>query len=380
MFKKIVSIVLIGLLPSPVFASQIIPRLDFTDASVIDIVSALARKEKLNLIISGDQAGVLGKKATLHLKDVFPRDAIKYVLEGSGLDYGMTEEVLFVSSVPEGIEKTSAVELKYLPAAKAQEMLSKIMPEVKGTIGERSHSLVISGKWKKVKEAEELLGSVDRPAPQILIESKVVEISHSDALRIGLQHGDPSGTFDFITSKTTRKAGLTSDIPSTLNTLMSNGEADIVANPWIATLDNQEALINIGSRIPYAVPVSVSGGATQWRVDYIDAGIKLKIVPRLGEDNLITTFIQPEVSSVSEWRTTPAGDFPVISTRNASATLRVKSGESIVIGGLMSEAERENVSRIPIVGHIPLVGLLFTNRTMQKEKTEIVFLITPHVI
>ena len=94
-------------------------------------------------------------------------------------------------------------------------------------------------------------------------------------------------------------------------------------------------MIKIGSRIPYAVPVT-SGTTTQWTVDYIDAGVKLKITPQLGQEGDITTFIQPEVSSISEWRTTAAGDFPVISTRNACATVRVKNGETIVIGGLLS--------------------------------------------
>jgi len=110
------------------------------------------------------------------------------------------------------------------------------------------------------------------------------------------------------------------------------------------------------------------------------AKMKLKITPQLGQEGYISTFIQPEVSSISEWRTTAAGDFPVISTRNASATVRVKDGESIVIGGLMSESERENVTRVPVLGYIPVLGLLFQNKNTEKEKTEIVFLITPHVI
>lgn len=380
MFKKLVLVILFSLLPMGAFASDIIPRLDFNDASVVDVVSALARREKLNLIISGDYAGVLAKKTTLSLKQISPREAIIHVLDSSGLDYGISDNILFVSSMPEGISRTISIDLKYLRAERASKIISKIIPELKISTGERSGSLLLSGKAKQIEEASKILGSIDRPASQILIESKVVEISHSDALRMGLKHGDPSGTFSFITSKTTRKTSLASDIPSILNTLMSNGKANIIASPRIATLDNKEAMINIGNRIPYAVPVSVSSGGTQWSVDYIDAGIKLKITPHLGEDDSITTTIKPEVSSISEWRSTPAGDFPVISTRNASSTLRVKNGESIVIGGLMSEAERENVSRIPILGHIPIAGLLFTNRTMQKEKTEIVFLITPHII
>ncbi|OGC03479.1 hypothetical protein A2276_01025 [candidate division WOR-1 bacterium RIFOXYA12_FULL_43_27] len=380
MFKKIVSVFLLSILPSAVFASEIIPKLDFQDAAVIDVISSLAKREKLNLIISGDQAALLSKKATLHLTEVEAEEALRYVLDISGIDYSIGEGIVFVSAAPEGIDRVSAVELDYLSSQKAAEILSKVMPQIKVSSGERARSIILKGKGKEIQGAEELLDSLDVPVPRILIESKIIEVAKSDALRLGWLHGNPAGTFNFITPKDTKKISLASDIPSTLQALLSNGKADIIANPRIATLDNQEAQINIGDRVPYAVPVSSSSTTTQWSISYIDAGIRLKVTPHLGEEGDITANIQPEVSAISEWRTTPAGDFPVISTRNASATLRVKDGETIVIGGLMSEIERDNVVKIPILGHIPFAGLLFTNRVKQKEKTEIVFLITPYVI
>jgi general secretion pathway protein D len=245
-------------------------------------------------------------------------------------------------------------------------------------VGGRANALVVRGKASDLSEIKKLLGSIDILAPQILIESKVVELSQSDSLRLGVSYGN--GTVKFVTDKTTRRTSLAEAITTTLNALAADGKANVLANPRIATLDNQEALINIGSRIPYAVPVSSGSGVTQWAVEYIDAGVKLKITPQLGAEGYISTFIQPEVSSISEWRTTAAGEFPVISTRNASATVRVKDGETIVIGGLKSETARENLTRVPILGHFPLIGLLFQNRVIEKEKTEIVFLITPHVI
>jgi type II secretory pathway component GspD/PulD (secretin) len=211
-----------------------------------------------------------------------------------------------------------------------------------------------------------------------LIESKVIELAQSDSLKLGVSYAN--GTIKFVTDKDTKRTKLADNIITTVNALVADGRANVVASPRVATLDNQEALINIGQRIPYAVPVNGGGTTTQWTVDYIDAGVRLKITPQLGEKGYITTFIQPEVSSVSEWRTTPAGDFPVISTRNATATVRVKNGESIVIGGLLSESKRENITRVPVLGYLPLVGLAFQNKTLEKEKTEIVFVITPHII
>jgi type II secretory pathway component HofQ len=366
-----------------VYAEDRIARIDFEDASVINVVQTLVKSAGFDLVLSGDQTIAQTKKATIHLKDVTIEEAIEYILRTNGFNYERKGKVLLVSSLPQDLIQTAykaeveVIALKYLSAAKAADLLAKVIPTAAFQVGGRANSLVIRGRDSDISDAKELLASIDKLAPQILIESKVMEISQSDSKKLGISYGN--GTYKFITSKDTKKTSPAEDLMSTLNALITDGRANVVASPRIATLDNQEALINIGSRIPYAVPVS-SGSTTQWTVDYIDAGVKLKITPQLGQNGYITTFIQPEVSSISEWRTTSAGDFPVISTRNASATVRVKDGETIVIGGLMSETERENTTRVPVLGYIPGLGLLFQNKSIEKEKTEIVFLITPHVI
>lgn len=365
-------------------SAEKISRIDFEDAPVISVVQTLAKSAGFDLVLSGDQSVVQAKKATIHLKGVTAAEAIDHILRTNGFNYEKKGSVLLVSSLPQDMSQTAykakaeAVNLKYLSAGKASELLAKIFPAAVFQVGNRANMLVIRGREEEIADAKKLLASIDKVAPQILIESRVVEVAQSDSMKLGLSYGN--GTYKFITSKTTKKTSPAEDLVSTLNALITDGRANIVASPRIATLDNQEALINIGSRIPYAVPVSSGGTTTQWTVEYIDAGVKLKITPQIGQEGDITTFIQPEVSNISEWRTTAAGDFPVISTRNASSTVRVKDGETIVIGGLMLETDRENISRVPILGYIPAVGMLFQNRGTEKEKSEIVFLITPHVI
>jgi type II secretory pathway component GspD/PulD (secretin) len=305
-------------------------------------------------------------------------------LRTNGFNYEKKDKLLLVSALPQDLAQTGykavieVVKLKYLPAGRTAELLSKLMPQANFQVGERADSLIMRGRAEELKDAKAVIASIDKLIPQVLIESKVIEISSSDSRKLGISYGN--GTFRFTTAKENRKTAMAEDLTTTLNAMIADGNANVVASPRIATLDNQEAVINIGSRIPYAVPVSNSGSVTQWTIEYIDAGVKLKITPQLGQEGYIRTFIQPEVSSISEWRTTAAGEFPVISTRNACATVRVKDGESIVIGGLLSDSERKNVSRVPVLGYLPLIGLLFQNQNAEKEKTEIVFLITPHLI
>ena len=369
-----------------VMANELISKIDFIDAAVLDVVQTLARQAGLDLVISGDSALAQTKRTTVHLKNIAAEEAIEFILETNGLAFERKGKTILVSILPQGQfsatngGQISAISLKYLSAEKISALLAKILPGLKTSSGGSANSIVLRGRSALMEEAKRLISSIDKPVPQVLIESKVLEISESDSMRLGFTFGREAGTFKFLTSKDTGKTSFSEDLQTTLNTLIGNGKAKVVASPRIATLDNHEAVINIGSRIPYAVPVSSGSSNTQWTVEYIDAGVKLKITPRVGEGGYITALIQPEVSSVSEWRTTAAGEFPVITTRNARATLRVKDGETIVIGGLLSESDRENISRLPILGYIPVIGLLFQNKTVEKSKTEIVFLITPHII
>ncbi|MFC1571125.1 type II secretion system protein GspD [Candidatus Margulisiibacteriota bacterium] len=367
-------------------ANQNISSIDFVDAEVLDVIKILAKKANLDLVISGDMNFSQNKRTTLHLKDIEAEAALEYVLKANGLTCEKKGKAILISMSVEdqgaGAFKgeIKAVSLKYLSAEKVSNLINKVIPNLKSSVGGSASSIILQGKGPLISEARKLIYSIDKPVPQVLIESKVLEISESDSMRLGLSYGKEAGAFKFITDKDTKRTAVYEDLQTTLNALVGEGKAKVVASPRIATLDDHEATINIGSRIPYAVPVSSGSNSTQWTVEYIDAGVKLKITPRLGEEGHITTAIQPEVSSVSEWRTTAAGEFPVITTRNAQATLRVKDGETIVVGGLLSETERENISKLPILGHLPIVGLLFQNKTIEKAKTEIVFLITPHII
>lgn len=382
--RKLTVVVFAFILMSECFAAENIARIDFEDASVISVVQTLAKGAGFDLVLAGDQAVMQAKKATIHLQDIPPEEAIDKILRTNGFNYEKKDNVLLISSLPQDLSQTGykavieVVKLKHLPAGRTAELLAKLIPAAGFQAGERADSLIMRGRQEDIKDARAVIAAIDKPVPQVLIESKVVEISSSDSARLGLSFGN--GTFKFTTDKTSRRTALADHITTTLNALIADGSANVVASPRIATLDNQEAVINIGSRLPYAVPVGGSGLVTQWTVEYIDAGVRLKITPQLGEEGYVRTFVQPEVSSISEWRTTAAGEFPVISTRNASATVRVRDGESIVIGGLLSDSQRQNVTRVPVLGYLPLLGLLFQSRSAEKEKTEIVFLITPHII
>jgi len=276
--------------------------------------------------------------------------------------------------------ESKVIFIKNISADKAVETISRAIPNIIAVKNEESSSMVVRGEEYEIMEAQKIINTIDKKIPQILIEGKVVEVSQSGLEDIGIIWGKEQGSFKFSIDKNTGGISQSDDILGTINMLIASGKANILANPKITALDGKEAEINIGSRIPYAVPAGTSSTATQWTVQYIDAGVNLKILSNVASDGTIVSTIKPEVSNVSEWRTTTAGEFPVISTRNASVTVRIRDGETLVIGGLINEFDRENVSKIPVLSDVPVFGQLFQRKVSERSKSEVIFLITPHLM
>lgn len=269
------------------------------------------------------------------------------------------------------------IDLKHIDAKRACEIMGRIAPETVFMEGGRSSQLIVKGAGDDISRLKKVLSSIDLPLRQIMIESRVVEISENAMKNMGVSW---AGAGNGIRLAIKESSINSETVYAAISALISTGKARLIASPSISTLDNNEASVNIGSRIPFAVPVNSSSSSVQWSVQYIDAGVSLKITPRLGDLGFLTVAVNPEVSSVSEWRMTSAGEFPVISTRNANTRLKIRDGQTIIIGGLINETDRDNIAKIPLAGDIPLIKELFTKRTSERTKTEVVFLITPRII
>ena len=156
----------------------------------------------------------------------------------------------------------------------------------------------------------------------------------------------------------------------------------MLANPKIATLNGHEANILVGSRIPFVVTGTAfagGGAAPVQTVQKEEVGIKLRITPLINADGFITTTISPEVSSVIAFRG-PNNDLPEVSTRQATTTVRLKDGNAVIIGGLLSEEKTTTVTKVPILGDIPGLGLLFQHHSIISSKKDLVIEVTPKIL
>ncbi|GAC1657080.1 MAG: hypothetical protein NVS9B12_09000 [Vulcanimicrobiaceae bacterium] len=270
---------------------------------------------------------------------------------------------------------TRAYNVRYLRPSELLAQLKEILPAGSYVADDRQNAIVVTGNSEMQDAARAFLASIDVPSPQVMFEVKVADLQpQNDQSNIGFQFGgtDLSGK-PFPAGATYAFTRNAIAVNATLNALVTTGHATILATPKLVTLNNREASLLIGQTYPVVFYDSKVGGQ---QVQFVDIGVKLRLTPTIGADGSVTAEIHPEYSAIQSF----VGGYPVLANRKVDSTLRVKDNETIVLGGLLRDIDADTVSKIPYLGDLPLFGPLFRNRTHSRERDEVIFLITPHVL
>lgn len=163
------------------------------------------------------------------------------------------------------------------------------------------------------------------------------------------------------------------DIDVAIALLSRHTDLNVLSSPYLITLDNQEAVIEVGDQIPY--PKLNEFGVTSY--EFKDATIRLKLRPHINNDSTITVFLEPQANFQQGF--TP-DNIPIIAKRSARTQVVVQHGKTVVLGGLMRESDVVTDTRVPLLGSTPLVGELFKSKQITKQKTELVVMITPKIV
>ena len=321
------------------------------------------------------------------------------------------EKLKEMTEIFEKIDKpnsTEAFELQYAKAEDIEDDITSIVTEGAGNVvaDERTNSLIVTdlpGNMHKIRQAIQML---DQPTRQVFIEAAIVQVTLEDEFFYGIEWtaimNDPSfwgsvltGSFANAAITTTTGFGqLTlgslknNNFQATLNLLNSLGDIKILSRPTIACLSGEEAVIHVGKREAIVTGTTSQSGEstiTSDSVEFVDIGLKLTVVPTINRDGFITMKIKPEVSSVTSTVTTGSEDeprsiIPIITTSEAETTVKIKDGSMIMIAGLRETDNRKTIDGIPYLDEIPIIGAIFSNRTSEKNQTEIVVFLTPHII
>ncbi|MBC7326703.1 AMIN domain-containing protein [bacterium] len=248
---------------------------------------------------------------------------------------------------------------------------------------QKPDKLVLIGLESEVKEAETALKKLDIPPKQIHIQARVTDISEDAAKQLGIQWGFPiSETFtesggSGIQIGRIERSPL--QLASTIDAILSQGKGIQLANPSLALVDGRGADILVGERIMYTKKTGITPlGMPIYEVAEEQVGVILRLNAKVAEDNTITLYVRPEMSYLIGMY--GPDNLPLIATRQAETVLRLKSGESIVLGGLLQEKEEEQMRKVPLLADLPFFGNLFRWRSKNKTHSELMIFITASVI
>jgi len=279
-----------------------------------------------------------------------------------------------VQTTSGGGSRSTIVQLHNLRATDAVKALKGSVPEGALVADDRQNAVVVTGNDDLQSTAHTLLASIDNPGRQVMFEVRVADVQPQiDTSNTGLQFGGVgfgTGALAQIPYTLTKSSVV---VNAQLNVLIQQGRASILAEPRIATLNNHEAMLLVGETFPVVTTNLQTGFPT---VTNIDVGVRLRLTPTIGDDGSITAEMHPEYSQITGFN----NSFPIVANRKVDSTLRVRDGETIVLGGLFSDVDSDTLTKLPLLGDVPVLGTFFRNRQKSHTKDEVVFYITPHIL
>lgn len=285
-----------------------------------------------------------------------------------------------------------------------------------GTVGEalisadpETRRLIVITDDETSQYISQVITNLDRPKPQVLIKVVFLEVTYRKGLDIGIEGarskamgGGTTGVVNQIfglsdqganpTTPTITRNGagiyqvLGTDFQATLRAIAEAGKTEVLSRPSILARNNQQAVITVGKEVPLITNTRFDDNNNQINtISYQDVGIILRVTPFIASDGMVEMIVSPEISDLTEQSVPISGGSnpvgaPVISKRSADTVVVTPDGQTVIIGGLMSNSKSAVDSKIPLLGDIPLLGNLFKRKLRSDEKTELMIFLTPHVV
>ncbi|MCM8765728.1 MAG: hypothetical protein NC920_02630 [Candidatus Omnitrophica bacterium] len=379
---------------------------DFRDVEVKNILKSIAREAEINLVIPPDFPSL---NLSINLKDVDMETALDTILRLVDYTFLKEDNVYKIVKVEVAEKKTSskAFSPQYIQVEKLKTLITDgglLSESGKLIIDSRSNRMLVVDTPLNLSKIEDLIKQVDVKPRQVNIEAKILDVSLTDTESLGIEWTwvKPRGgasTDDTLTSgfKVDSATGAgkgffkygtldAAEIALVLEALMKRERANVLSKPTITTLNNEEAKINVTSKIPYqtgTITTETGGGTTTTSVSWAEkeVGVTLSVTPYICESGEIIMKIEPTASLLQGYTSDdPKTRYPLIMTRSATTQVMVRDGETLVIGGLITQELRDTKTGVPVLGDIPILGLPFQKRGKELKNTELIIFITPHIV
>jgi type IV pilus assembly protein PilQ len=402
--------------------------LDFQDANVRNLFRIFSEISGFNLILSPEVNGVVN----MRLLDVPWNEAFQIILTNSGLGRQcLGKNIIRVASlqtlaneendkVAENTRKrdkeiseelsaelvTEIVRINYANIQEVAQSLGTLKTERgKVTLDVRTNTLILTDIRGRVGDMAKLIRVLDVQTPQVMIESRIVEVNKNVSQQLGIQWGTTANVFNGNTTVTSPTganspflvdllpgavelgAGATSgfalglsgiadglDLDVQLTALEKKGDLRILSSPKVTTLDNKEAKIKSGRSIPFQTSSANEGT----KIEFIDAELSLTVTPHITSNDDVYMVIDA-TKNAANTAVLVAG-FPEITTKEAHTEVLVQNGDTTVLGGIYESEVKRNKESVPFFSKIPVLGALFRNLDEEDQVDELLIFITPTVL
>lgn len=368
--------------------------MEFRDVPIKKIFEGLSKTTKINFILDKDIPE--NQNATIFVSDMAFEDAFDLLLQTNMLAKKVLSENAVIIYKNDQIRQrmyedliVRSYVLDYADGKKISAILRSMLGINRIEVDERLNTLIIKETPEVLAIAEKIIRAQDFPDAEVMLEVQIMEIKRSYLENLGVNTPGgvtipvPAGGLTIKDLSVSTDDLLVNGVPGLVFN-STNGDVNLLANPRIRVKNKEHAKIHIGEKVPVFTSNVASTGVASQTVQYIDAGIKLEVEPTISTTGDVTIKLNLNVGSIGDRVTATAGDNESVAfrvgTRFTSTILRLHDGETQILAGLIDDQDRKNVSGIPGLANLPIIGRLFSNQIDDKVKTEIVLSITPHIV
>lgn len=398
--------------------------LELREVSVREVFRLLADLRNLNLVID---SSVPDNLMTFSFKKAKFSEVFAYMLRMNDLTYALMGSTLVVGtaeSIGKTLGKNEAREYKvaYGDITKLPAMIMGLVPLPQPpVVDERLRALYVTGTPEQHREVEAIMNRIDHPGKQVMLEARLIEINdgakqevetmlnavyngwlfsygaagfgaeytYGNMLGGLLPNINPSDSAEqgempipgYSTDDAYNPVNLIDPtmkmLDAGLRAMETDNKGKVLANPSVVALDGQKSTIKLTHNYLYQSGTDDNGNP---EFSEQETGPTLEITPKIGRDGFVTLDLKIATGEIVQFRRSGTSEAPETTNREVNTQIRVRDGELFVIGGLYQENKSKNVSRIPILGYIPLIGELFKIKTDSHTKSEMAFIVVPHIL
>lgn len=365
--------------------------IDVQQADLGEVLRTISRLANLNMVLFSGVRDVIDLK----LDNIPVEDVIDVILSGTRFTYKYVEGVYLVgdknTNSPSSnlLTTNKIIPLEYLQVETVPQLLPNNFPAGNVKVIKEQNALMVTGTQQEIDNLKKYISKIDTKIPQIIVDALIIQLNkdknENPGIKIGMLYGDNDDEekatvlFDTVLGQINYKSilKLPSDFYLKINNLVTEGLATVKARPNITTLNGQQASIDVATTQYYRTVETDEDGNEDVKYESVSAGVSLEVTPWVSSTGEITLKLKPTVSNIGA---PPKEGPPAVDRRQASTTVRIKDGHTIVLGGLIQDVGSSSKSKVPLFGDLPFIGSLFRTKKNDISQTELVIYITPHVL